>query len=714
MIHIFGEALSFYFEPSFSGFMRKTPLLLFSLLSFNSFSQAIFEFDPQKSIQVNGGSVQIPFSQGINSAQIQTIDLTGDGKEEWVTWDINSGQLQVFAKDGESFQILPELAYYFPADISGFLILADFDQDGKKDLFTSTPLGIKAYRNTSQDSQVSWAVARNFLKLDGANNIPANNLDTPLIQDLDGDGDLDLVLFNFAQGDFLEFFKNTSVERNGSPDIDGFAFPVDYWGDFVFCGCGDFAFGERCDGSPIDFRIKPEENDRILHAGGHSILYRDFSGDGIPDLLLGRDECNTLYFLPNSGTSDQPKFTDFSTILPSYGALPSFPRFHIGQLIDEQLVISLNTNEASANYGIDFAHSVVRIEANGSGPSSILQDQLFDLGENVRPLFQGNSLSGELWLASNQKTGSNVVGQATRMGFSGDAFTLFDTDLLKLSSLGLLDIQLINYTSRQGLHFQLASGTKIQNSVPTPKIYRVQGADLDEFSLAGLTLRVGDQMTFFPFEGKDHLLIAAQNGSLTLYELDLENLNATLKTADFLGFQDNPANRNLSIAVTLGDNPNLYSADQTGRIFLIQDFMNSEAREEVLAKIGDQNLPFRLGRNTWITTVNPAFGSQVDLILGSRGGGILYLKSASPDQPDGDGFQFKIYPNPTSGPFSVISNFPAKGRLISTLGQIILENIEIPANRAAEIQAQTLSPGVYLLQLESENRQVLTKKVLIR
>jgi hypothetical protein len=694
--------------------MSKTFTLLFTLIFSQAFSQTVFKMDQEKSIQVNGSTVSIPFSQGINSAQIQTIDLNGDGIEEWVIWDINSRQLQVFGKEGETFSILPEMAYCFPEDINGFLVLADFDADGKKDLFTSTPLGIKAYRNTSQDGQISWTLAQSFLKLEGANNIPANNLDIPLIQDLDGDGDLDLVLFNFAQGDFLEFFRNTSVERKGVLDIDGFAFPEDYWGDFVFCDCGEFSFGQRCDGRPINLRTVPDENDRILHSGGHSILYRDFTGDGIPDILLGRDECNTLYFLPNSGTSDQPQFTEFSTTLPGYGDLPIFPRFHMSQMIDDQLVISLNTNETAINYGIDFANTVLQMAVEGNEPTPILHDQLFDLGENVRPLFQGNALNGELWLTSNLKTDSKVLGQATRFALAGENFSRIDTDFLGLSSLGLIDIQLIDYTSRQGQHFQLAAGTKAINSIPTPKIYRIQDSNLNEFSLDGLTLRVGDQLTFFPFGGKDHLLVAAQNGSVTLYEVDLDNLKATLKTANFLGYQDNPANRNLSVAVTSGDKPNLYSVDQTGRLYLIQDFMNSESREEVLVRIGDQNLPFRLGRNTWITVVNPALGNQVDLILGTRGGGILYLKSESPDRSDGDDPQVKIYPNPSSGPFSIISNFPAKARLISSLGQIILENIEIPANQVVDVRGHALNPGIYILQLESENRTALTRKVIIR
>ncbi|MFN3760821.1 MAG: T9SS type A sorting domain-containing protein [Algoriphagus aquaeductus] len=694
--------------------MQKILVLIFLSICSQTFAQTVFDLDQSKSVRVNGQTVPIGFSQGINSAQIQTVDLTGDEVEEWVVWDINSRQLQVFEKIGGDFRLRPDLAYLLPTEISGFLVFADFDGDGKKDLFTSTPLGIRAFRNTSSGTQVSWAIAQNFLRLEGANNIPANNLDIPLIQDVDGDGDLDLVIFNFAVGDFLEFYRNTSMERKGTPDVDGFSFPIRHWGNFEFCACAQVSFSQTCDGRPLGPNIQIDEGARILHAGGHSILYRDFTGDGVPDLLLGRDECNTLYFMPNLGSSDNPKFTSFSTEVPGFGNLPVFPRFHVGQVIEEDLIVSLNTNETSAPFRIDFAESVVMLEKNTGVISPILQDQLFDLGENVRPYFKGNVFAGELWLTANVKNGNTVQGQAYRLSYSGDRFELLNEDYLGLSNLNLLEIQLIEYGSVKNQSYLLVSAVRTTNGVPSQVLLRSQGADWNDFQLSGLALRVGDQLTLFPYQGKDYLLVAAQNGSLTLYELDLEARSATLKTANFLGYQDNPANRNLSVSVRIQDKPDLYSADQTGRIFLVKDMMNSEVRDQVLVKMEDQNYPFRLGRNTWMSVVNPGFDENVDLILGSRGGGITYLKSVKSENPTDGELLVKVYPNPTSGSFKVISNTVAKARLITSLGQILLDEITIPANREIEIQTQALQPGVYFLQLETDDRKVLVKKLLVR
>uniref|UniRef100_UPI004048A18F T9SS type A sorting domain-containing protein n=1 Tax=Algoriphagus sp. TaxID=1872435 RepID=UPI004048A18F len=695
--------------------MRKILVLILIWIATPLLGQKVVELDQGKTIRLKGQVLSNGFSLGINSAQIQTIDLTRDGKEEWVVWDINSRQLQVFEKKGEQFLIRPELSYFFPTDVSGFLVLADFDRDGKKDLFTSTALGVKAYRNTSSGSQISWTIAQNFLRLEGANNIPANNLDTPLLQDLDGDGDLDLLLFNFAVGDYLEYYRNTSIERKGSPDIDGFAFPIRHWGGFEFCGCGQISFGLTCDGRTLATPASPLDQARVQHAGGHSLLYRDFTGDGIPDLLMGREECTTLYFLPNEGTSSNPKFASFSKELPGFGSLPEFPRFHAGQYLEESLIVSLNTNETAAPFGVDFAQSIVRLEKGTGKMLPILQNQVLDLGENTRPFFSGTSFSGELLVTANGKKGTKVLGQAYRMRYTGTQLELVEEDYLGLSELNLLDLTLLDYTSVSKEKHLWVLGTRTSSTgVPAPVLLKREGVNWEEFALTGLSLRTGDQLTLYGYQGKDQLLVAAQNGSLTQYEVDLTARSVQLVASNFLGFQDNPGSRNLNVTIRSGESPVLYSVDQTGRIFRIRDFLNAPVREEVLVRIQNQDLPLRLGRSNWLAVVKSSLGEEDDLILGTRGGGLLYLSAASTDGDSAGEFSVTAFPNPSSGSFQIVSSVPATGRLISPLGQVLLSEILLPARRAVLVDIPNLVPGMYFLQLQTEDKQTVVQKIWVR
>ena len=170
----------------------------------------------------------------------------------------------------------------------------------------------------------------------------------------------------------------------------------------------------------------------------------------------------------------------------------------------------------------------------------------------------------------------------------------------------------------------------------------------------------------------------------------------------------------LPIEVELLPKPNLYAVDQNGFLMKIDDFMNSDTRQEVLVQVGEQNLPTKLGRNTWIALVSPPLSGSPDLVLGTRAGGLIYLSSTDSSQlPDGE-YQFKIYPNPTDGPIKVISNAPAKARLINSLGQILLTDIDIPANIEVEIQAGFLAPGLYILNLEIDGKVTKSGKIWIR
>lgn len=694
--------------------MRNFWIFIFLICSFPIHAQETFRLDQHPEVDYKDKTLPSPFAGGINSAQIQTIDLTGDEVDEWVIWDINSRQLLVFKKEGESFIHLPELSYLFPQDISGFLVLADYDLDGKKDLFTATALGIKAYKNTSSSDQISWQVTHNFLRLDGAANIQTNNLDTPLIQDLDGDGDLDLVIFNFAGGDYMEFYKNTSIERKGSADVDGFASSINHWGNFEFCGCGEISFGKTCSGRALGTRTNSDENSKILHAGGHSILYQDLDNDGIEDLVLGRDECDILYYLPNSGTSIAPLFNTFSNSVPEYGDLPEFPLFHISQLIDEKLIISLNTSEQSTNYGIDFARSIVKKNQSGSLGSPFLQDQMLDFGENAKPLHTGNKANGTLSIISNRLKNGEVIATEAKLNLEDGKFQYVAVANEALENLELIDAQLLLFTDINGIPYHIITGISTSPGIPTQKIYLLnEDSEYEPLTFIGYQPKRGDYLQFFNYENEDFLLVAAQNGSLDLYRIDFDLLKADLVSTDFLGFVDNPANRNLAVAVENTVKPNLYAIDQNGVLIKIEDFMNSDTRSEVFIQIGNQKLSTRLGRNTWITLVSSPLSGSTDLIVGTRAGGLIYLTSTDPTTFPDDDYHYKVYPNPTEGPIKIIVNAPAKAQLINALGQTLMTDIEIQANTLVEIQAGTLAPGLYILNLEIDGKVRKSSKIWI-
>ncbi|MDO9552076.1 T9SS type A sorting domain-containing protein [Rhodonellum sp.] len=705
--------------------MKHFLVLIFLILTTFAFSQTAFELDQQVKVTVAGKSLLMPFAGGINASQFQEMDVDNDGVEELIAWDINTRRVSVFKIVEDEITFLPEMSYYFPSDVNGFLVLADFDGDGKKDLFTSSTLGIKAYRNSTPTNGKFpvWESAQNFLRLDNGSNLQANNLDIPIIMDLDGDGDLDIATFNFASGDFLEFYLNTSVERKGVADIDGFAFPETRWGKFEFCGCGSFSFGITCSGLPISRAMDFPENQRILHSGGHSILYSDFDGDGIRDLLMGQDQCNTLYFLVNKGTNAQPLFDEFSTELPGLGPLPEFPIFHTSYLFQNQLLISSNSSAVAAQYQTDFANSIYQFslgENTSLISTAFLQKEMLDLGENSRPFFRGNSSNGEMIITANSLQNGQIVGKASLFKVENENWSLQESDYLGLSNLGLTDLQYQEFVNSKNQNTSWFAGTDTLNFALVKKLFVINKENLaesKEVTIPVTGIRPMDHFEFFSYQKKDYLLLAKQTGELVLFDVDFApDITIRLNQRDFLGFSDNPASRNLNVHLISGALPSLYVVDQRGVLAYLENFMNSNVRESISLRLLDnQTGQSRLSRNSWIAHIPKPFGENFDLVIGNNGGGLQYLKSISSEQiPSENDFLVKVFPNPSTGPFKIISSQVTNARLITSIGQVIWENGEIKANIEMEIDASILSPGLYILQLVSEKGQSVSKKIIIK
>ncbi|WP_114749882.1 T9SS type A sorting domain-containing protein [Pleomorphovibrio marinus] len=692
------------------------------------FAQHVYRYDSELPVIQGGIQLSMPWVGGINAAQVQTMDVTGDGVEEFVVWDINARQVNVFTGEPGNFVHLPNKSHYFPSDISGFMVLADFDGDGRKDLFTGSPFGIKAYRNitAADQSHPEWVVAQDFLRLENGSNVTANSLDIPLLMDIDGDGDLDILTFNFATGDYLEYYQNTSMERKGERDIDAFASAQIRWGRFEFCGCGNISFGLTCGGLPIAAAPNPITQLRIQHAGGHSMLYADLDGDGVKDLLMGQDECNTLYFLPNKGSDEQPVFESFTNSLPGIGPLPQFPIFHAAYLVRDQLIISSHTSEPAGVFGIDFGQSVYQYPfpaEEAQLTEGFFQSDMLDFGENSRPFFGGNTINGNLIIASNRLVEGRVRGQASLFSLEEGGLIEQEEDYLGLSKLSLRELTYQQWRSAEGQEYHIVTGDIVENNIPRKRVFwrPVEGVgEYQSSAIAGFDLRGVDHLYFFSLGGADYLLLGRQTGELVLMTVEVQgdSMQTEVLERDFLGFSDNPVNRGLSISVHAGESPILYAVDQRGIIRVVRDFMENPSNEALQLQLeeGLATTTTRMGRNAWITPVPDAFGERVDLIVGTRAGGVNYLKDlgSSALPPEGERLRMRLFPNPTRDRVVVISNSDAIGTLVGMNGQIILKDIEIREGVEQHLQLLGLAPGVYVLQLRSEEKGAAAKRIMLR
>ncbi|WP_158859121.1 T9SS type A sorting domain-containing protein [Lunatibacter salilacus] len=701
-------------------------LVLFLNLSWAS-AQQRYALTTDIQADYQGKSLSMPFAGGINAAQIQTLDVNGDGSEEYIVWDINSRMLSVFREtQNGGFEHFPQASYFFPSDISGFLVLADYDGDGRKDLFTGSPFGIKAYRNVTPgtSSTPQWEEAQAFLRLDNGSNVTANSLDIPLITDIDGDGDLDILTFNFATGDYLELYRNTSMDRKGVADIDGYASAQIRWGGFEFCSCGTFAFGFTCGGMPITSELPPLETARIEHAGGHSILYEDLNGDGVRDLLMGQDLCNTLYFLPNKGTDAAPVFDEFLLELPQTGALPQFPIFHAAYMVKEKLIITTNSSEPSANFLVDYSSSLyeysLKVE-NSLATNRFLQEDMFDFGENARPFFEGNPINGNLVVTANQIQAGQATSKAYQLALEEGNLRITDEDYLNLSQLQLREMSYQSYRTAGGTNLHLVTGDQILNGIPEKKIYWTapdQPGDWKESQVPGFSLRGVDDLTFFAHDGIDYLLLGRQTGELVLFTVDFgeNSLDIELVERNFLGFSDNPVNRGLTVAVVSGTTPTLLAVDQRGVLRSVTDFMKNPSTEIAQVSVGEnQWMETRLGRNTWMTAVSNPFGISHDLILGTRAGGLLYFSGIAQSGNGGDEtLQVKLYPNPAQNGTWILASKAAAMDIIDLSGKVVQQGIALSANRETEIGLYGMAPGVYILRLTGESREIVHRKLIVR
>jgi len=396
-------------------------LIIYSLLLTSGILQGQDQLRAIKVFTENRQEYNFPWAGGMNSCQFSKLDINLDGIKDLVVFDRTGDRIMPFltVQSGEIFdyEYAPEYTEYFP-QLSHWAIFADYDGDGREDIFTYSPgyAGLKVYRNislTHLDFRLEVYPYLTSFQGGGYVNILITYADYPAIMDLDGDGDLDILTF-WGLGSFVEKHRNMSMEKYGKRDSLDFM-KVNYcWGRFAESEESNVITLDtclRCEGMEAESVERragmcewqtancqlPTANCQLRHTGSTFRLL-ELNGDNLIDLLLGDVDYPNLVALYNGGSVDTARIVSYDWQYPTDGVpinLFSMPAAFYDDFdndgINDLLVAPFDPNPFLSNnfqsawfYHNDGSNDQPQFNLKSR---SFLQDQMIDVGAGACPVF---------------------------------------------------------------------------------------------------------------------------------------------------------------------------------------------------------------------------------------------------------------------------------------------------------------------------------------
>jgi hypothetical protein len=403
--------------------MKITLLIFFSVLSSSIFGQFLFERSNFIDVYKNSSLKKLPWVGGMNFVQFSNIDLDYDGNMDLFVFDRSSNKIMTFIHSGNAgtleYSYAPEFEWDFP-ELTQWVLLRDYNCDGRMDIFAYTGGGINVFKNTGNAiSGLSFermTVPYLFTIIYGnPYNLYVSGGDIPGVYDVDGDGDLDVLTFG-QSGNRVEYHKNYSMEMYGVCDsLNTYELRNECWGRFTESDVTNQlnlwdTLVSPCDGTSsivnpelTDFEfdisdvteIIPQSRNRHV---GSTVLPFDNTDDGITDLLIGDVTYNNLIYTENYGTTVNSNsgmgYQDVN--FPSNTTPVDVAVFPAGFYVDinmdgtSELVVSPNYTSNSVDM-----ESVWYYENNGTttapifsfSSTELLQGDMVDVGLGAYPVF---------------------------------------------------------------------------------------------------------------------------------------------------------------------------------------------------------------------------------------------------------------------------------------------------------------------------------------
>lgn len=721
--------------------------------------QQLFDLRPRTDVPVIHNVVPLPdpWTGGWNSSQFSTIDLNRDGVEDLFVFDRTHYKVSTYLAVQENgawrYRYAPEYEAIFPR-MEAYALLRDYDCDGLKDIFTRTQLGMMVYRQVlTPEGRVSFEVGRELLTFNGNINMQVGVENLPAITDLDGDGDLDILVYEWSGGTTIELYKNVQVEQNLPCGELRYTLETNYWGRISRCAaeCNSYMFGSSCRLS------KP------LHVGGSSLLALDLNGDGVKDVLMGHEDCADLTSMVNTGTSLNASFSSFQKNIPGQipdGVLGNNPAAYYEDVTfdgKKDLIVAPNAL-VNGHDNVNMSGSVWVYPNTGTNEApqftaprqAFGQEGMIDVGEGSAPAFadlDGDGLPDMLVGNYADLRGTSYLSSISHYRNTGTrtqpAFTLVTTDYLGLRSKGFLNLRphladldgdgavdlVFSTTDPQSLIGQIRY---IRNTAPAgqPANFPISAVT----DLPGIPSNPLDMPYFTDIDGdgRSDLLIGTANGSLLYYRNTGTAAQPTWTnvTNAFGGIGPDFNRRNLYPIVTdlnLDGKPDLVTADDSGLLRIYPDFRSHlngpfpAPRTQVFFNPLQHGYTERnLGRRLALAAFDLTGNTFPELVVGSASGGLQFfyqhenpLSTPKPEPTEPEIKAWRVYPNPARETVQVESPDPVEVTVFDAAGRLVFRSAG-PLSLQHQVPVVGWRPGLYFLRITTATGRSSGRSLVIQ
>lgn len=768
--------------------MRITLMLFFLCFAAMQSTAQMLYYLPME-INKDGQPLTLGDFGGFNNPQFSPGDINNDGTEDLIVFDRTDNRFFTFINNGTpntiDYTYAPEYALNFPKT-DKWSLLRDYNCDGIPDLFArpvapidGIAVWLGSYNANNELTFSSVSLTPNPLWFQDVlfyytvSNFPAVvnviNTDVPTIDDIDGDGDLDILSFR-QTGGYVVHYENMSQEMGYGCDSLIFELRTDCWGRFRESAVTNDVFlspsVDSCYGTKYFVAGKGDLDNPhdtihgiggtqggVRHAGSTTMTF-DLDNDGDKEILIGDVSFSNVVMLTNGYNADTAWMVSKDSIFPNYDVpirMDIFPiTFYLDINNDNKKDLLVAPNEPNVSEDIHCAQ-VYQNQTSDQFPSfqyqqdDFLVGEMLDVGRGSAPTFFDYNNDGlkDLVVGSHGQYAPNTGVSKGRLHLyenTGTAtapkFDLVDADYLGVAAFDVKGVIPtfgdIDGDLDEDLMIGLADGTLYYfENTAGPNNAAVFAAVIPFYDSIDVGTNAAPQLLDLNRDGLMDMVIGDFQGIATYYEnsgsvgsplfsvVTTPFPNNTLGAIDVrpIGFS-----RGFATPYFYDNNGNyeLYVGSEDGAIFHYDSIDNNLGGVFALRSNNFSNL--YEGRYVKLAVADINNDGYRDFVVGNERGGVRFYSldtntvfTSRVIKPET--LNISLYPNPANNYITLGFEENIYGsvtvQIVNSLGQVVQNQRFNNIENQQRIELNNLAEGMYFCRVQSE-KGTWTQAFLVR